>query len=184
MGIRAEIRIIALIFILGIIFWSLPPLIFDGNDNYLDEVISLIVVQFFLMLMAMKLSTPLSMNNIPCTSYAKVYTKDAIILSVEFVKSHSMDFGNSTSDDGQSNGGDERDNLFSPRTSLSMLNKFNALLQDKDGFEYFANALVQEFAIEVKMQFFVLCLCLLHVANFRIHDVYLIFDDKYFVLDS
>ena len=141
LGIRAEIRVIALIFLLGTILWALPPFIFTSKDDYLDEVICLFVVQIFLMFIAMKLATPLSINNIPCTSYAKVFTQDAIILSVEFVKSHSMDF-NENNDNSLSR-------LASPRSQASMLNKFNDLLQDKDGFEYFANALVKEFAIEV-----------------------------------
>lgn len=147
LGIRAEIRIIALIFLLGTVLWALPPLIFTSRDDYLDEVICLFVVQIFLMFIAMKLATPLSMNNIPCTSYAKVFTQDAIILSVGFVKSHSMDFSENN-DTNQGLAGLSR--LTSPKSQASMLNKFNDLLEDKDGFEYFANALVKEFAIEVK----------------------------------
>ena len=151
LGIRAEIRVIVLLFLLGTIFWAIPPLIF--KDDYLDEIICLFVVQIFLMFIAMKLAKPLSMNNIPCTSYAKVFTEDAIILSVEFVKSHSIDFQNSNNiddDDNCNDGQFEQSRLSSPRSQASMLNKFTDLLQDKDGFEYFANALVKEFAVEVK----------------------------------
>ena len=140
LGIRAEIRAIALIFLLGTMLWVLPPLIFKSKDDFLDEVICLFVAQIFLMFIAIKLATPLSMNNIPCTSYAKVFTEDVIILSFDFVKSHSSDAPNIA-------------RLCSPKTQASLLDKFTDLLNDKDGFEYFANALVKEFAVEVRCYF-------------------------------